>query len=120
MPAKYSYLVAENEAESPWQPLHVERGFAAEHSTVHVIGAKCPHNVNDHESLSAKGILTAIAGAVIDATNPCYEAQPVVVFGPRHRGAGRPLKNGREKVSAGARNPRWANSRRKTSSAGCT
>ena len=26
-PAKYSYLVAENEDESPWEPLHVERGF---------------------------------------------------------------------------------------------
>src|SRR4051812_40449555 len=26
-PSKYSYCVAENEAESPWEPLHAERGF---------------------------------------------------------------------------------------------
>ena len=28
-PGKYSYCVAENEAESPWPSLAVERGFAA-------------------------------------------------------------------------------------------
>jgi hypothetical protein len=85
-PAKYSYLVAENEAESPWEPLHVERGFPAEASTVTVVGAECPHNVNDHESLNAEGILTTIAGTMMDAgsNDPCYEAQPVAVLGPEH------------------------------------
>jgi len=85
-PAKYTYCVAENEAASPWQPLHVERGFPAEASTVTVVGAECPHNVNDHESLNAQGILTTIAGtmAVTGSNDPCFEAQPVVVFGPEH------------------------------------
>src|SRR5262245_59941359 len=46
-PSKYSYVVAENEAASPWEPLHVERGLPAHASTVTVIGAECPHNVND-------------------------------------------------------------------------
>src|SRR3954468_8145204 len=27
-PGKYTFCFAENEAESPWDPLHVERGFA--------------------------------------------------------------------------------------------
>ena len=27
IPGKYTYVIAENEAESPWTPLHVERGF---------------------------------------------------------------------------------------------
>src|SRR5262245_59283759 len=44
-PSKYSYLVAENEAASPWEPLHVERGLPAEASAVTVIGAECPHNI---------------------------------------------------------------------------
>ncbi|OGA42744.1 MAG: hypothetical protein A3G24_18180 [Betaproteobacteria bacterium RIFCSPLOWO2_12_FULL_62_13] len=85
-PAKYSYLVAENEAASPWEPLHVERGFPADASTVTVVGAECPHNVNDHESLTAEGILTTFAGTMLNAgTNDvCYEAQPVAVFGPEH------------------------------------
>jgi hypothetical protein len=59
-PSKFSYCVAENEAASPWEPLHVERGFPVDATTVTVIGAECPHNVNDHESLSAQGILTTI------------------------------------------------------------
>ena len=63
-PSKFSYLVAENEASSPWEPLHVERGFARDASTVTVIGAECPHNINDHESLSGLGILTTIAGTM--------------------------------------------------------
>jgi hypothetical protein len=85
-PSKFSYCVAENEADSPWEPLHVERGFAADATTVTVIGAECPHNVNDHESLSAEGILTTIAGtmATTGTNDVYYEAQPVVVMGPEH------------------------------------
>ena len=28
-PGKHTFCCAENEAENPWEPLHVERGFAA-------------------------------------------------------------------------------------------
>ncbi len=85
-PSKFSYLVAENEAASPWAPLHVERGFPAGASTVTVIGAECPHNINDHESLSAEGILTTIAGtmATTGSNDIFYSAQPVIVMGPEH------------------------------------
>ncbi len=38
-PAKFGFCLAENEAESPWPPLHVERGFAAGDSVVTVVGA---------------------------------------------------------------------------------
>ena len=37
-PAKYAFCVAENERESPWMPLHVERGFGALDSIVTVAG----------------------------------------------------------------------------------
>ena len=85
-PSKYSYLVAENEAGNPWEPLHVERGFPLEASTVTVIGAECPRNVNDHESLSAEGVLTTIAGSMIStgSNDIYYDAQPLVVMGPEH------------------------------------
>jgi hypothetical protein len=85
-PSKFSYLVAENEAASPWEPLHVERGFPQEASTVTVIGAECPHNINDHESLSGEGILTTIAGtmATTGSNDIYYSAQPVIVMGPEH------------------------------------
>jgi len=85
-PSKFSYLAAENEAESPWEPLHVERGLPREASAVTVIGAECPHNVNDHESITAEGILTTIAGTMLDTgTNDVfYDAQPLVVLAPEH------------------------------------
>ena len=85
-PAKYSYLVAENEAESPWEPLHVERGLPLEASAVTVIGAECPHNVNDHESLTAEGVLTTIAGTmgIAGVNDIYYQSQPLVIMGPEH------------------------------------
>jgi hypothetical protein len=33
-PGKYTMLIAENEEETPWEPLHVEQGFNKEESTV--------------------------------------------------------------------------------------
>ena len=42
-PPKFSYLVAENEAATPWVPLHVERGLPIEAITFTAIGAACPH-----------------------------------------------------------------------------
>lgn len=33
-PSKYSLVIGESEEESPWEPLHVERGFAKEENTV--------------------------------------------------------------------------------------
>jgi hypothetical protein len=85
-PAKYSYLIAENEAESPWEPLHVERGLPREASAVTVIGAECPHNVNDHESLDGEGVLTTIAGTmgIAGSNDIYYQAQPLVIMGPEH------------------------------------
>jgi len=85
-PAKYTYLAAENEAESPWGPLHVDRGLPKEASAVTVIGAECLHNVNDHESLSAEGILMTIAGTLATTGNNdvYYAAQPLIIMAPEH------------------------------------
>jgi hypothetical protein len=85
-PAKFTFCVAENEARSPWDPLHVELGFPRETSTVTVVSAEGPHNINDHESLTAEGILTMVAGtmAITGSNNAYYAGQPVLAFGPEH------------------------------------
>lgn len=85
-PAKFTFCVAENEDRSPWEPLHVELGFPREASTVTVIAAEGPHNINDHESLTAEGILTMVAGtmAITGSNNAYYAGQPVLAFGPEH------------------------------------
>src|SRR3972149_8701394 len=59
-PGKLSYVIAENEAESPWTPLHVERGFRAEQSTVTVMAAEAPHQVYNQLSNTAAGLLTTL------------------------------------------------------------
>lgn len=41
-PAKYLFCVAENEEDSPWEPLHVERGYPREQSTVTVFACQSP------------------------------------------------------------------------------
>ncbi|MFH1486909.1 MAG: UGSC family (seleno)protein, partial [Chloroflexota bacterium] len=46
MPGKYSFCIAENEDDSPWEPLHVEKGFDKDVSTVTVHGAQAVHNIH--------------------------------------------------------------------------
>src|SRR3989475_9831588 len=57
-PGKLSYVIAENEAESPWTPLHVERGFRPGQSTVTVMAAEAPHQFYNQLSNTAEGVLT--------------------------------------------------------------
>ena len=44
-PAKFSFCAAEDEAGSPWEPLHVSRGLRAEQSAVTVVATEGPHTV---------------------------------------------------------------------------
>lgn len=54
---KYTFCIAENEQESPWPPVHVERGFRPEHSTVTVFAALAPHQFYNQLSNTAEGVL---------------------------------------------------------------
>ncbi|HXJ81561.1 MAG TPA: hypothetical protein VMS64_23125 [Candidatus Methylomirabilis sp.] len=85
-PGKFTYCIAENEDANPWEPLHVERGFDRDVTTVTLIGAEGPHNVNDPESRSAQGLLTTIAGtmSVTGANHVYFAGEPLVVLCPEH------------------------------------
>jgi hypothetical protein len=85
-PGKYSYCVAENEAASPWEPLSVERGFPRGVSTVTVCASEAPHNINDHGSATAEGIVTTVAGtaATVGSNNIYLGGEPLLVLGPEH------------------------------------
>jgi len=85
-PSKFSYCVAENEEENPWQPLHVDRGFRPDQSTVTVLAGEPPHNINDHSGRSAEDILTIIAGAmaVTGANNAYTGGETLLALGPEH------------------------------------
>lgn len=85
-PAKIAYCVAENEAESPWEPLHVEAGLPREVSTVTAFGCEGPHNIQDHYSNTALGVLLTVAGAMGQAgsNNLLGRGWPLLSLGPEH------------------------------------
>ncbi len=44
-PGKYTFCIAENEEESPWEPLHTEYGFDRDDSTVTVYASEAPQTI---------------------------------------------------------------------------
>jgi hypothetical protein len=84
---KLSFCVAEDEEGSPWEPLHVERGFAAGQSVVTVIGSDAPLSISDHRSRTPEdlGYILAWAAASAWSTNWWPLAEPsVFVICPEH------------------------------------
>jgi hypothetical protein len=60
-PGRYTYCIGEREDENPWEPLHVEHGFARADSTVAVLAAEAPQVVVDARSRTARDLLATIA-----------------------------------------------------------
>ncbi|BDH80188.1 hypothetical protein MTTB_15670 [Methanothermobacter tenebrarum] len=85
-PAKYTYCFAENEDENPWEPLQAERGFPEKSTTVTVIGAEAPYNVNDHRSTRPEDILDTIIDTISTAgsNNSHVPGEILVIMGPEH------------------------------------
>ena len=85
MPGKFSFCCAENEVQSPWEALHVERGFKRDQSTVTVIGAAGTHNMNTHAK-DAGDLIRVIADTMAFPTSNDYwiNGEPWIVIGPEH------------------------------------
>jgi len=84
-PGKFTFCCAENEADSPWTPLHVERGYAPDVSTVTVVGAEGTMNMNTH-SKQADELLRIIAETMIHppSNEYCHGGEPWLMIGPEH------------------------------------
>lgn len=85
-PGKYTYCVAENVHESPFEPLHVERGFAEDDSVVTVVNAEAPHSVTDNLATTARQVLTTAASslAALGSNNLYSQGDPILALGPEH------------------------------------
>ncbi len=87
-PGKYSFCIAENEEDSPWEPLHVECGFSPDVSTVTTVSARGPEPVENRMSHTPDGILYSIVdtmsrlGALVNSVGSA--PYKVVVMGPEH------------------------------------
>ena len=88
--AKYACCIAENEEDSPWEPLHVERGYAAETSTVTVQMIRSDVYVEHRSTQVPEEILMTIAdtmsygGMITQVTDARMLHGAVVVMGPEH------------------------------------
>ena len=84
-PAKYSFCCAENEAANPWQPLHVERGFAADANTVTVVGALGTWSMN-MTAKRGEEVLAMIADTMQypASSDYMYGGAPFILLSPQH------------------------------------
>ncbi len=85
-PGKFSFCIAENEEENPWEPLHVEQGLGREQSAVSLFAAEPPHGVSEHSARTARGVLKAIAYALatVWSYRACLAYEALVVLAPEH------------------------------------
>jgi hypothetical protein len=84
-PGKYSFCCAENEEANPWEPLHVDRGYARDASTVTVVGAAGTLNMNTHAK-DAGDLLRVFADTLAHPTSNDYYfgGEPWVILSPEH------------------------------------
>jgi hypothetical protein len=85
-PGKFSFCFAENQADSPWPSYRESLGFDSAVTTVTLVGAEAPTNINDHGSTDAEGILRTIAGtmATTGNNNMYWLGDTFVIVGPEH------------------------------------
>lgn len=83
---RYTYCIAEREEESPWEPLHVEHGFAPADSTVAALAAEAPQVVVDARSRTARDILTTVARSGESIANHTQGdlSDTLLVIAPEH------------------------------------
>jgi hypothetical protein len=70
-PLKYTTVIAENEEESPWEPLHVEQGFQKGDGTVTVSSGNA-FRIVAANGTDDKGILSAVVQAIIGESNGSF------------------------------------------------
>ncbi len=85
-PGKYAFCFAENEEEHPWEPLHVERGFRPEQSTVTVYASNSLYQVYNQLAAEPEPLLRCFADALgnLGVSNMRGFSQSLLVFAGEH------------------------------------
>ena len=63
-PGRYSFCFAENEARSPWEPRHVELGFAASASTVTITAVRAVYPVMETTVPTGDAVLQTLVESI--------------------------------------------------------
>ena len=87
-PGRYSYCIGEHEEASPWEPLHVEHGFAAGDSTVAALAAEAPQIVVNATGRTARDVVDTVARAGVAIASPDLAplGDTLLVISPEHAG----------------------------------
>ena len=83
-PGKYTFCIAENEAESPWPPLHVDRGFRRDQSAVTIMAALGVHQFSNQLSSTPEGILETACAQMRVSAGTARQPQYALVFAGEH------------------------------------
>lgn len=117
-PGKLGFCIAEDEETSPWEPFHVERGFAREQSVVTLIACDSPLSVSDHRSTTPEELARVLGWAAAATWSPNWwplGAPSLFVICPEHTAmfgrAGWSKDRVREEIFTAVRRPahelRW-------------
>ena len=85
-PGKLSFCFPENEERSPWEPLHVERGFAPTSSTVTLFPGEGPRGVVDQLSRDPESLARSLASCLRTVQHPKLPLafDCILVVSPEH------------------------------------
>jgi hypothetical protein len=85
-PGKYTFCFAEDEAGSPWEPLHVERGFPKTASAVTLFAGEGPRGIIDQLSRAPESLARSFAACLRTTTHPklAIAFDAVLVVSPEH------------------------------------
>jgi hypothetical protein len=85
-PGKYTFCFAEDEQGSPWEPLHVFRGFEPAQSAVTVFAGEGPRVVVDQLSRDADSLARTYAACLRTVAHPktVIAIDAMLVVGPEH------------------------------------
>ncbi len=85
-PGKYTYCFAEDELNSAWESLAVERGFAPEDSTVTLFAADGLQGIVDQKSRDPESLCRSFAAGLRTVGHPkmVLAADAILVISPEH------------------------------------
>jgi hypothetical protein len=86
-PGKYTLCFGEDEENSPWEPLHVEKGFKPHESTVTVFATEGPHQIYNQLSNDPQTLCITMADSManLGSMNITGQQNMVVVFAGEHQ-----------------------------------
>jgi hypothetical protein len=82
---KYTFCIAENEANSPWPAFHTTRGFRPDQNAVTIFAAYAPHQYANRLSATPEGVLATACAHMKVSAGSARQPQYAMVFAGEHQ-----------------------------------